>query len=137
MSGSSHESVVSWEPSPKGDPPTNTTRQAHYWRSVGWAIAGWVVAAVVVSLVGEVLQLRELAGWAALAGVIVGGWFGGVPWRPHRKARVDHVRTDSVRHPDSRDRPWVMRVRHGALRLSGRDRARASRVAGSGSRENT
>ena len=77
MSGSSHESVVSWEPSPKGDPPTNTTRQAHYWRSVGWAIAGWVVAAVVVSLVGEVLQLRELAGWAALAGVIVGGWFGG------------------------------------------------------------
>jgi hypothetical protein len=35
----------------------------------GRAIAGWVVAGVVVYLVGEVLQFRELAGWAAIAGL--------------------------------------------------------------------
>ncbi|MFL5683419.1 MAG: hypothetical protein ACJ77O_09775 [Chloroflexota bacterium] len=77
MTKSPDGGFLSWEPSPKSGPPTDSPRQPPYWRSIGWAIVAWVVAAAAVYLVGEVLRFREVAGWAALVGVVVGGRFGG------------------------------------------------------------
>jgi hypothetical protein len=79
LSGSGPRGVVSWEPSPDDDLPTpgQRQRQPAYGRSVAWAIAGWVVTVGVVYVVSQVLGFPQLGGWVALAGVIIGGWFGG------------------------------------------------------------
>ena len=77
MSGPPQRGLVSWEPSPKDDLPAQSSRQSHYGRSIGWAMVGWVVTVAAVYLVAQVLGRPELGGWVGLAGVILGGWFGG------------------------------------------------------------
>jgi hypothetical protein len=77
VSGPPHRGIVSWEPSPKDPVAAQTKHEARYRGSIGWAIVGWIGVAAAVFATDQVLRLPELAGWVALGGIIVGGWFGG------------------------------------------------------------